>query len=89
MALGASRWQVVGMVMRDAWLLLAAGVALGAVLSLIAGGEARSLLFGLKPDDPLTFAAASALLAAISAVASFLPARRAAKVDPMIALRYE
>ncbi len=89
MALGASRWQVVGMVMRDAWVLLAAGVMLGVVLSLIAGGEARALLFGLKPNDALTFAAASGLLAAVSSLASFLPARRAAKLDPMTALRYE
>ena len=65
------------------------GLAIGMVLSLIAGRGATSLLFGLKPYDPLTVVAASLLLAAIAALASFVPARRASKLDPMIALRYE
>ncbi len=89
MALGASRWQVVRMVMNDAWGLLVIGVAIGMVLSLIAGRGATSLLFGMKPYDPVTLGAASFLLAAIATLASFLPARRASKLDPMIALRYE
>ncbi len=69
MALGAARWQVVGMVMRDAWSLLVIGLAIGIVLSLIAGRGATSLLW-LKPYDPLTVVAA-VLLAAIAALASF------------------
>jgi ABC-type antimicrobial peptide transport system permease subunit len=75
------------MVMRQAGLLLVIGVAIGAVLSLAAGRAAESLLFGLKPNDALTLATAAGLLAAIGGVASFLPARRASKLDPMAALR--
>jgi ABC-type antimicrobial peptide transport system permease subunit len=88
-ALGAGRGQVIGMVMREARRLLLAGIAAGIVLALIAGNSASSLLYGLKPYDPLTLLLAVALLSAIAALASFLPARRAARVDPMVALRYE
>jgi ABC-type antimicrobial peptide transport system permease subunit len=77
------------MVMREAGLLLLIGVAIGTALSLVAGREASSLLFGLKPYDPTTLAAAMGLLAAIGALASFLPAHRASKLDPMDALRSE
>jgi predicted permease len=86
-ALGANRGQVLRMVMREAGLLLAIGVVIGTVASLVAGRGAGSLLFGLKPYDPLTFGLATALLIAIGALASFLPARRASKLDPMAALR--
>jgi len=89
MALGAQPAQVVSMVVQEAGRLLVIGVAAGTVLSLVAGRGAGALLFGLKPYDPLTLLAASALLAAIAALASFVPARRASKVDPMVALRYE
>jgi len=89
MALGAQRGQVLGMVMRETGRMLAIGVAAGAALALMAGRGASSLLFGLKPYDPLTLVVATALLAVIAALASFVPARRATKVDPMVALRYE
>lgn len=89
MALGASRWQVVRMIMREAWALLVIGASIGTVLALIAGHSASAFLFGLKAYDPLTFVVALLLLALISALASFLPARRASKLDPMTALRYE
>lgn len=89
MALGAARGQVMGMVLKDAWSLLLIGFSIGTVLTLIAGRAASSLLFGLKPYDPLTILAAMVLLAIVSAVASYLPARRASRVDPMMALRYE
>jgi len=89
MALGAQRGQVIGMVMREAGRMLVIGILAGAVLSLVAGRAASSLLFGLKPYDPLTLTAAVALLAVIAALASFLPARRASRLDPMVALRYE
>ncbi len=88
-ALGARAGQVIGMVMREAGLLLVIGIAIGTVLSLGAGREANSLLFGLKSYDPVTLAGAIGLLAAIGAIASFLPARRASKLDPMDALRSE
>jgi predicted permease len=88
-ALGANRAQVLFMVMREAGQLLLLGVGIGTLLSLAAGRGAEALLFGLKPHDPISLFAAIALLSAIAALASFLPARRAAKVDPMVALRYE
>jgi ABC-type antimicrobial peptide transport system permease subunit len=89
LALGAERGQVVAMVMREAGRLLAIGLGTGIALALLAGRSARSLLFGLQPYDPLTLAAAAVLLALIAALASFLPAQRASKVDPMAALRDE
>ena len=88
-ALGAHRWQVIGLVMRDAAWMLLVGVVLGASLSLVAGRSAGSMLFGLKPYDPVTLLFAIGLLAAIAAIASWLPARRAAKLDPVAALRCE
>jgi len=69
--------------------VLVIGILAGTVLSLVAGRAASALLFGLKPYDPLTLTAAVALLAVIAALASFLPARRASRLDPMVALRYE
>jgi len=89
MALGASRAQVVGLIMKDAALLVAIGVAIGAVCSLALAQTAASLLFGLKAYDPLTFLAAALALAAVAALGSYLPARRASRLDPMTALRYE
>ncbi len=88
-ALGATRWQVIALVMRDAGWMLAAGAAIGTTLSLIAGRSASSMLFGLKPYDPATLLFAVGVLAAIAALASWIPARRAAKLDPMAALRCE
>jgi predicted permease len=89
MALGASRRDVVAIIVRQTLGLLALGVGVGVVLALAAVRSAGSLLFGLQPNDPLTFAAATALLVTIALIASFLPARRASRVDPMVALRYE
>jgi predicted permease len=89
MALGADPRQVVVMVMREAARLLAVGILAGTALSLVAGRSAASLLFELKPYDLPTLLASIALLTGIAALASFLPARRAAKFDPMVGLRYE
>ena len=86
-ALGASGGQVIRMVMREAGLLLAIGVTIGAAFSLAAGRAAESLLFGLRSSDPSTLLAALVLLVAIGALASFIPARRASQLDPMTALR--
>jgi predicted permease len=89
LALGAHRVQVIGMVMGEAGRMLLVGIVAGTAVSLLAGRAASSLLFGLKAYDPLTLTAAGALLAVIAALASFVPARRASKLDPMVALRYE
>jgi predicted permease len=88
-ALGAQYRQVVAMVMREAAVLLVTGSLIGIGLALIAGPSAGSLLFGLKPHDPVTLIAGCVLLGTIAALASFIPARRAAKLDPMVALRHE
>jgi hypothetical protein len=89
MALGARRAQVLRMVIREAALLLTAGTATGVLLSLAAGQSARSLLFGITPWDPRTLAGAAILLGLVALGAALLPARRAAGIDPAIALRYE
>ena len=73
--------------MSEAGWMLAIGVAAGAVVSLLSGRFAATLLFGLKPNDPLTLGSAILLLAGIAALASFLPARRAARIDPAEMLR--
>ena len=86
-AIGAGHGNVVGMVMREALLSLAGGVSIGIVLALAAGRGAGSLLFGLKPYDPLTLGCSVLLLALIGSFAAFLPAFRASKLDPSEALR--
>jgi predicted permease len=89
MALGASRRNVIGIVLRQALTLLALGIAVGLLIALATTRGASSLLFGLQPNDPLAFAGASVLLIVIALLASFLPALRASRVDPVVALRYE
>jgi predicted permease len=89
MALGADRGRVVRLVLREAALLLAVGLAIGTGLAIWAGRAADAMLFGLKATDPITFAAAIALLAAVALIASYAPARRASRVEPMQALREE
>ena len=89
LALGARPGQVVTMVMREAVRLIVIGILIGVALALVAGRGASSLLFGLMPHDAVTLVAACVLLAGVAACASFLPALRAAKLDPMIALRHE
>jgi len=86
-ALGANRSQVLGMVMREAGMLLLIGIVIGTALALAAARAAESLLFGLKPHDPFTLFAAAGLMTVIGAVASFVPAIRASRLDPMAALR--
>jgi predicted permease len=89
MALGASRAGVVGMVLRETSWLLAAGAAVGIPCALAASRIISSRLFGVQAADPLTLAAATALLAAVGLLAGLLPARRAAAIDPLRALHYE
>jgi len=89
MALGAQGTDVIRLILREVSALILIGVAAGAILTLAAGKAAGSLLFDLKPRDPLTLGLAVALLAAIGFAASFIPARRASRMDPMEALRYE
>ena len=93
MALGARRGDVVWAVMREALLLVAMGLAIGVPTALLAGRVASNriagLLFGLQATDPLTIAAAATLLALVAAGAGYVPARRASRVDPMVALRTE
>ena len=89
MALGADRRAVVKMVLRESGLLLGAGVVVGAVMSVAAARAAGALLFGLSPGDPSTFLQAAAALTAVAALATYLPAERAARVDPTVALRQD
>jgi putative ABC transport system permease protein len=88
-ALGAQRTDVLSLVLRNAALLLAPGLVLGAFLSVAAAQAARAMLFGLRPSDPGVLVAAIIGLGFIGFLASFLPARRASRVDPTVALRYE
>ena len=89
MALGADRTRVLGLIMREAVMLLAIGLGVGTVLALAGAKAAASLLFGLKAHDPETFVLSISVLAIVSLAASALPAYRAARVDPLDALRNE
>lgn len=89
MAIGAERFDVLRMILREATVLTVTGLVIGTGLALASAQAAQSLLFGLKPRDPLTLVLAVVTLSAVAALASFLPAYRASKLDPMVALRYE
>jgi putative ABC transport system permease protein len=89
MALGAARWSVMGMIFRRGMTTIAIGMAIGMPL---AWGFARllaSMIYGVKPGDAVTFVGIPLALAAAAAIAIFVPARRAMKIDPIVALRYE
>jgi predicted permease len=87
MALGASPGSVRWMVLRQTAGMVAIGIAVGVPLIVVLGRLVQGFLFGLRPTDPLTLAVAIGVLAAVAAVAGFLPAQRAARVDPIVALR--
>ena len=89
LALGAQRAQVLGMVIKLGLKLTLLGVALGVTLALGLTRLIAGLLYGVKPADPLTLAAVSVMLTCSALLACYLPARRATKVDPMVALRHE
>jgi putative ABC transport system permease protein len=89
MALGANRGSVISMIVREAGMLLVAGVIVGTALAMLAGRTAAALLYDVKPWDPATLAAAVAMLAAVTLLASWLPAWRATRLAPTAALREE
>ena len=89
MALGARRIDVLWLMLRQGFPLIAGGIACGALGALAATRLMRSLLYGVRPGDPLTFVAAAGSLALVGLLASLIPARRATRVDPTIALRAE
>jgi putative ABC transport system permease protein len=88
-ALGAAGGDVLKMVLRETLALALAGVALGLAGAFAMGRALQSLLFGVRATDPLTFSLVTALLLGVAALASYLPARRAARIDPLLALRQE
>jgi predicted permease len=89
LALGAERRNIFWIVLRETLRFVAIGVGIGVPAAVFAGGALRSVLFGVPPSDPATIAGAAAMLIAVALLASYIPARRAAKVEPMEALRYE
>jgi macrolide transport system ATP-binding/permease protein len=89
MALGAQQGAVLWMVLRESLLLIAVGIAIGVPVALAAAHLIASQLYGLTPSDPLTIAIAALVMAGVGLLAGFLPACRASRVNPMVALRYE
>jgi putative ABC transport system permease protein len=89
MALGAQRGDVMRLVLREGMLLTGLGIMAGVAMSYWFGRTLSSLLYGVSPADPVTFIGVSVLLTVVALMACYIPARRAMKVDPMVALRYE
>jgi predicted permease len=89
MALGATAPRVTHMVMREALLVVVIGIVIGLVGAVAITRLIESMLFGLAPNDPITITSAALLMITVGSIAGYLPARRAARVDPMVALRYE
>jgi putative ABC transport system permease protein len=89
MALGATQKNVAWMILREILGMLATGLCLGLIAAYGIGRVVESLLFGVKAGDPIVFAIAAGLLVAVALLAGWLPSRKAANVDPMVALRYE
>jgi len=89
MALGATHGNIIGMVLREGLLLTTVGLTIGLALGLAVAKVAARFLYGISPADPVSIVVTVALLGAASLLAGYLPARRAAKVDPMVALRCE
>jgi putative ABC transport system permease protein len=89
MALGADRADVLRLVLRAGMRLVAVGIGAGLVASAIVGRILASQLWGVSPHDPVTLAAVIALVTAAGTAACYFPARRATRVEPVVALRYE
>lgn len=89
MALGAQRFDVLRMILRQSFALVLAGVALGILASIGLTHLLGTMLYGVRATDVLTYAGVVGLLVVAGALASYIPARRAMRVDPMVALRYE
>jgi ABC-type antimicrobial peptide transport system permease subunit len=89
MALGAPRTNVLWLILREVLLLVGIGLVLGIGASLATTRTAASLLFGLKPNDPLTITLSATLLLVVALLSGYMPARRASRVNPMVALRDE
>jgi putative ABC transport system permease protein len=89
MALGAERFQVLHLVMREGFQPILAGIVIGVGVSAGVSRLFAATLFGLNPMDAVSFSCVSLILGAIALLATYLPARRAMRVDPLVALRYE
>jgi predicted permease len=89
MTLGAERREVLWLVLRDTMLVVALGIGIGLPAAVASTRLIRNQLFGLEPTDPLAISVATLVLIAVTVLAGYLPARRASRVDPMVALRYE
>jgi len=89
MAMGADRGDLLRLVLRRALLVVAVGVAAGCVLAIPAGRLIASRLYGVSPLDPAVFAAAIGLMLVVGLASAWIPARRAVRIDPIAALRYE
>ena len=89
LALGATPANIVGLILKKGLSLTLLGVAVGMVASFVLTRLMTSLLFGINPVDPITFASVTVLLLTVSFMACWIPARRAAKTDPLVAIRYE
>ena len=89
MALGARRSDILRIVLSEAGLIVVAGVGAGLMGSLVLTRFLQTLLFDIKPTDPLTFGTLTILLAGVALLASFIPARKASRIDPLVALRHE
>jgi ABC-type antimicrobial peptide transport system permease subunit len=89
MALGARPMEIVRMVLGECWLLIGIGAVIGLGTALAAGRLVREVIYGLAPTDIATFVGATMLIGLVATLAGFLPARRASKVDPLVALHHE
>jgi len=89
MALGAQRAQVTWLVLRETLLLVAIGVAIGVPAAIMATRLISSILFGVMPTDPTTYGVAVSILLLVAGLAGYVPARKASRIDPIVALRYD